>query len=180
MFFIIKTVHGVLKVLNSETAPSQIAAGIAFGLIVGLTPLFSLHNLIFFLIVCLFRVNLSMFFTSLGLFSIVGWALDPLWDKIGYALLVNFKAARPLWIELTTGAIWPFFRFNNTILIGSLTASLILFAPVFVEAIFLVKLYRRTLRVQIQDSAVMKALKATPIFGWYEKYQMLRQKFGIQ
>ncbi|MBN8555945.1 MAG: TIGR03546 family protein [Deltaproteobacteria bacterium] len=179
MFVIIKTIHSILKVLNSETHPSQLAAGVAFGLLVGLTPFLSLHNLIFFLIVCLFRINLSIFFLSTAFFSLIGWALDPLWDKIGYALLVNFKAARPVWIELSTGAIWPFFRFNNTIVIGSLAAGLVLFIPIWIETVILVKLYRRTLREQIRESKFLQILKATPFYTWYDKYQTLRQKFGL-
>ena len=35
----------VLKALNSNEAPWQISLGIIFGSILGLTPLFSLHNL---------------------------------------------------------------------------------------------------------------------------------------
>ena len=179
MFVIVKTIHSLLKVLNSETHPSQLGAAVAFGLLVGLTPFFSLHNLILFLFVCLFRVNLSLFFLSTAFFSIVGWALDPLWDKIGYALLVNFKSARPFWIELSSGPIWPFFHFNNTVVMGSLAAALILFIPIWIESIFLVKLYRRTLREQILTSKFMQILKATPFYTWYDKYQTLKQKFGI-
>lgn len=179
MFIIIKTIHGILKLLNSETSPIQMGAGIAFGMILGLTPLMSLHNLVIFLLVCLLRVNFSMFFLSWGWFSVLGFLLDPIFDGVGYWALVDLKSMRPFWIQITSGAIWPFFRFNNTIVMGSLLVSLILLIPVWILSIFLVKAYRAHWREQIRDSKFMKVLKATPLYGLYDKYQNLRQKFGL-
>lgn len=179
MFLIVKTIHSILKLLNSETAPSQLAAGIAFGAIVGLTPLMSLHNLFIFLIVCLFRVNFSMFFVSLGLFSFIGWACDPLWDRLGYALLVQLKVARPLWIYLSTGPLLPYFRFNNTIVIGSFVVALLIFVPVFAASIGAVKHYRQNWREKVLNSKAIKIFKATPIYGLYEKYEKAKEVMGI-
>lgn len=179
MFLIIKTIHNFLKLLNSETAPSQLAAGVSFGMIVGLTPFLSLHNLFIFLIVCLFRVNFSMFFLSMGVFSILSFALDPLFDGLGYLLLVNVGALRPLWIFLSTGPILPFFRFNNTIVLGSLVFSLIFLIPTWVVSVSLVKHYRETWAVSVKNSKLMKALRATPIYGLYEKYENLKAKFSL-
>jgi len=179
MFVIIKSLHSILKLLNSETSPWQIAAGVAFGSIVGFTPVASLHNLLLFFLVCLLRVNLSMFFMSFGFFKIIGWLLDPVWDRLGYFLLVELKAARPLWIEVSTGPILPFFRFNNTIVIGSLVTSLILFFPILLASAQGVKAYRLRWRERLKDSKLVKILKATPLYGIYEKYEAAKQKFGI-
>src|SRR5690606_19531317 len=101
-------------------------------MMVGITPLLSLHNLVLFLMVCLLRVNLSMFFVSVALFTLVGFILDPAFDWIGYKLLVEVGDLRSFWILITSGAIWPFFRFYNTVVLGSLALSLILFWPVFI------------------------------------------------
>lgn len=179
MLFLVKTIHNLLKVLNSQTARSQLAAGVVFGMIMGLTPLANLHNLFLFLLVCLFRVNLSMFFVSLGLFSIVGWLLDPVWDKFGYWLLVDFKAARPLWIQLSTGPLLPYFGFNNTVVIGALIVGLIMALPIFLISMLAIRLYRERWREKIQNSKAMKVLKALPFYGVYEKYQTAKTKMGL-
>lgn len=179
MFFLLKTLNNFLKLLNSETSPSQLSAGVAFGMIVGLTPFLSLHNLIIFFVVCLLRVNFSMFFLSLAGFKIVGFLADPFFDWLGYALLVHWESARPFWIAVTTGPLLPFFKFNNTIVMGSLFVSIVLWIPIFVFFVWFVKAYRQRYRERIQKSAFMKALKATPIYGLYEKYQAVRTKLSV-
>jgi len=177
--FILKTLNSLLKLLNGETAPSQIAAGIAFGLLVGLTPFLSLHNLFLFMLVFLLRVNLSMFFVSLGIFKLVAYWGDPAFDAFGYWMLVNLEVLRPFWISVTSGAVWPFFRFNNTVVIGSLVTGLLLWLPLFVWCIWAVKKYRSGWREQIRSSKFMKGLKATPIYGLYTKYESFREKMNI-
>ncbi len=179
MFVVLKTLNSFLKLLHSETAPSQLAAGVAFGMMVGLTPFMSLHNLVIFLIVCLFRVNFSIFFMSLAVFSILGFLMDPFFDWLGYVLLVDLRALRPFWILLMSGPIIPFFRFNNTIVTGSLTTSLFLFVPVFISFYYFVNIYRRSLREKLINSRFVKALRATPLYGFYQKYQNFREKLSV-
>lgn len=178
MLFLFKTLNNLLKLLNSETNPSQLAMGLGFGMIVGLTPLMSLHNLVFLFVVFLFRINLSMFFLSLAVFAMLSYALDPFFNVVGYWALVDWRWARPFWVEISTGALWPFFKFNNTIVMGSLLVSLLLFMPIVIFSIRGVRVYREKWREQIRDSRWVKALKATPLYGLYEKYQNLREKLN--
>lgn len=177
MLFFFKTLSQVLKLLNSETAPSQIAAGFCFGMIIGFSPFFTWHNLIIFLIVCLFRVNFSAFFLSTALCSILGFFLDPLFDGFGYFLLVKIEALRPLWITVSSAPILPFFRFNNTVVTGSLGLALFLFIPLFIVLIVMIKAYRKSWRGKIKQSKWMKALKATKLYGLYQKYENFRAKW---
>jgi uncharacterized protein (TIGR03546 family) len=179
MFLIIKTLHNFLKLLNSETSPAQLSAGVAFGMLLGFVPIASLSWICFFLLVCLFRVNFSMFFLSFALFGILSFALDPVFDWFGYLLLVDVEVLRPLWIQLTTVAIFPFFHFNNTIMAGSIGLGLVLFIPVFMTAKKLVLLYRKQWREKLQKSKAIMAFKATPFYGIYDKYQNLKTKFNL-
>lgn len=182
MLLLTKFLLKFLKLLNSETEPTQLAAGICFGLIVGFSPFFTWHNLIIFLLVCLFRVNLSMFFLSSAVFAILAFALDPVFDAFGYWLLVDMTAARPLWIWIASAPILPFFKLNNTVVLGSLAAGIVLFIPLFIWSTWAVKQYRKRWRQQIMNSKAMKALKATKLYGTlsglYEKYQSLQDKWS--
>jgi len=177
MLIILKTLHKLLKLLNSETAPSQLSAGIAFGMIVGLSPFFAWHNLVIFLLVFLLRVNLSMFFMATAFFAIIGFFMDPLFDRLGYFLLVELDVARSLWIWIASAPILPFFRLNNTVVMGSLALSLITYFPVFVVAIWAIGQYRKHWKEKIKDSKFMKWFKATKLYGLYEKYQNFQEKW---
>jgi uncharacterized protein (TIGR03546 family) len=176
VFLIVKTLHRFFTLLNSETSPAQLAAGISLGAIVGLTPLFTLHNLLIFLGVCLFRVNFSMFFLSFGWFSVLAFLLDPIFDVLGYALLVDFRLLRPCWISIAQNPFMPFFHWNNTIVMGSLVVSLVLAGPLFLLTLKAVRLYRERWREAILASPFMKFLKTTPLYGLFERYQNLKTK----
>jgi len=177
MFVFFKILTKILNLLNSETAPSQLAAGVCFGMIVGLSPFFTWHNLIIFLLVCFLRVNFSVFFLSSAFFAAIGYLMDPLFDWIGYQALVNFKEARPLWIYVSTAPVLSFFRFNNTVVLGSVLTSLILYIPVFIILVVLIHRYRRHWREKIKNSKWMKSLKTTKIYGLYMKYRAFRKKW---
>lgn len=178
MFFL-KTLNSLLKLLNGDKEPTQLASGVAFGLLVGLTPFLSLHNLVIFLVVCLFRVNFSMFFLTLGIAKLFAWIFDSGFDALGYWLLVDLKGLRDFWVSITTGAIWPFFRFNNTVVMGSLVVGIVLWLPVFIGFTLAVKKYRKTWREQMKNSKFVKALKATPLYGLYTKYEAFREKMSV-
>lgn len=179
MLIIMRSLVRLIDLLNSEKSPAQLVAGILFGAALGLSPFFTLHNLVLFLIVALFRVNLSMFFLSAAVFKLVGWVLDPAMDALGYALLVNFKAARPLWVYLSSSPIWPYFRFNNTIVIGSLALALLLSPFLIFFSLQGIRTYRTKWRAQIRESRTVKWLKATKFFALYEKVQGLREKASL-
>ncbi len=178
-FFILKTFYNLLKLLNSERNPAQLAAAVAFGMMVGLSPFVSLHNLVIFLLVCLFRVNLTMFFVSLGVFKIFAFVLDPVFDLLGYGLLVDFKALRPLWIAVTSGPIWPYFRFNNTIVIGSLVFGVIAWIPTYLGALAAVKAYRQHWRESLKNSKLLATLKTTPLYSMYLKYESFKERMSV-
>lgn len=175
---IIQSLMKLLQILNSQTSPSQLAAGVAFGMIVGLSPFFAWHNLIVFLLVCLFRVNLSMFFWSVAGFSVLGFILDPLFDILGYWILVDWSFARPWWIWISSAPILPFFRLNNTIVMGSLAFSLFLFGPVFFLATYAVKKYRTHWRALILNSKYFGILKTTRLYALYLRYEAAKEKWG--
>lgn len=181
MLLALKMISKFLQLLNSETAASQLAAGAAFGMIVGLSPFFTWHNLMIFLLVCLFRVNFAMFFLSTAVFAVLGFLLDPLFDALGYWLLVDVHSLRPLWIQIATAPILPFFRLNNTVVMGSLAFSLALFLPLFIFFTWAVIQYRKTWREKMKKSSWMRAVKATKVYSSFNKvyaqYVNLRDKW---
>ena len=74
----------LFKILRSQDSPSQIAWGFVLGMIIGLTPLFSLHNLVIFIIIVIFKVNAGMAILSFGVFSGIAFLADPFFHTFGY------------------------------------------------------------------------------------------------
>ena len=74
----LKFLRKLFKILNGDIDPKQIAAGFAFGAIIGLTPVFSLHNLIVLLLICIIRINVSSVIFSAAIFGLLSYLIAPL------------------------------------------------------------------------------------------------------
>jgi uncharacterized protein (TIGR03546 family) len=157
----------LLKVLNSETAPGQISLALCFAMIVGLTPLYSLHNILVLLLVLILRVNLSFFLLGWVLFSGIGYLLDPLFHRIGLAIL-SAESLEPFWTILYNITIFRLSNFNNSIVMGSLLFCLILFLPIYFISNSIITKYRDHILSWIRKTRVMQALKASKLFQAYE------------
>lgn len=158
----------LLKILNSESSPGQIALGFAFALFIGLTPFFSLHNLFIFLLVCVIRVNLGGFFFASAFFALLAFLLDPVSIALGEYLL-GHPDLQNLWTSLYQSDVWRAFKFNHTLLLGSVALSLILFIPIWVVFSILIKLYRTKLMAWFEKLKVVKFLKASKFYQAYER-----------
>lgn len=156
----------LIKALNSETDPSQISLGICFGLVVGLTPTLSLHNLIVLLLVLVLRVNVSAFITSTILFSGLAWAFDPHINRLGLAIL-QAEGLKGLWTTLYNMTLFRVERFNNSIVMGSLAASIALFLPAFFVLTFLIRQYRSHVLEWINRLKITQTLKGSRIYQIY-------------
>jgi uncharacterized protein (TIGR03546 family) len=149
-----------LKLLNSDVAPSQIAAGICFGMMLAFTPFWSLHNILVLFVICVFRVNIASTLVSMGVCALLAWGLDPYFIQLGEAILTNPEWT-PLWTTLYQQDIWRLAHFNNTMTMGSITVSLALFIPVFAISYFLIVRYRTHFMAYINKLKVVQWLKAS-------------------
>ena len=165
----IEIIAKLLKALNSETEPGQISLGLCLGMIAGLTPLISLHNLLILLLVLLLRVNLSTFILACGLFSGVAYLLDPLFHWIGLSILRS-SSLEGLWTALYNISLCRLEKFNNSIVMGSLVFSVVLFVPVCLISNLAIRRYRDHVLVWVRKSRIVQALKGS---GFYATYQRI-------
>lgn len=163
----IKLLAKLLRVLNSETDPGQISLGLCFAMVVGLTPLVSLHNLFVLLLVFILRVNLSAFVLGLALFTGIAYLLDPLFHRLGLAVLTASSLA-DLWTSLYQSVWWRLEHFNNSIVMGSLVFSVAMFVPVLLLLNFLIRRYRQHVMAWVQKSRIMQMFKARKLYQTYE------------
>ena len=164
----------LLAVLNSETEPGQITLGFCFAMVAGFPPLWSLHNILVLLLVLLLRVNLSAFLLGLGFFSAVAFTLDPLFHRLGLAVLTA-SSLEPLWTALYNQTLWRLEQFNDSIVMGSLLVSLVLFVPLLFTGNALIVRYRVHVLAWVQRMRIMKWLKVTQFWRLYERVSSLRK-----
>jgi len=162
----LRTLARLLRVLNSETDPAQIAGAVALAAVMGLTPLWSPHNLLVLLLVLLLRVNLSTFLVTFALFSGVAYLLDPAFHRLGLALLTS-EALQGMWTALYATVAGRLSGFNNTVLLGSLVASVVAAFALFPAVVYLVRRYRETVRAWVARSRLMVFLKANKFYRIY-------------
>ena len=157
----------LLKVLNSETEPGQISLALCFAMIAGFTPLFSLHNLLILLLVLILRVNLSSFILGLIFFSGIAYLLDPIFHLIGLKILTA-KSIETLWTSLYNITLFRLAKINNSVVMGSLLSSLILFIPTFILSRLAIIKYRSNLLQWIQKSRIIQVFKASKLYTAYQ------------
>lgn len=163
----IEMVAKALKVLNSETEPVQISLAVCFAMIIGLTPIWRLHNLLILLLVMTMRVNLSTFILSLGLFSAMAYLLDPLFHIIGMSVL-SAEALNTLWTAMYNNIILRFSRFNNSVTMGSLVFSVTLFIPLLLILNSAIRNYREHLLGWVRKTRIVQAFEASEFYRIYQ------------
>jgi len=170
MLTIVKLVQSLVKALHSEGTPGQLAAGIALGAILGLTPLVSLHNAVVFALIVMLNVSFPGAMLGWAVFVPVGFLLDPLFDWIGHRLLFT-PFLTPFFTSLYNMPVVPLTNFNNTVTLGSLVFSLVFFVPLYFAARWGVKRYRATIGERVRQSKWYRALTASRMYNVYRLFR---------
>ena len=170
MFTLLKLIQSIIKTLHSEGTPGQVAAGIALGAVLGLTPVMNLHNLIIFSLIVLLNVSFGGGMLGWALFVPIGFLLDPAFDRIGASLL-QATSLRPLWTSWYNTPLVPYTNFNNTVVLGSVVAWVVLAIPIFFAARWGITRYRATIGERVRQSKFYKAVTASQVYNWYKLFR---------
>jgi uncharacterized protein (TIGR03546 family) len=170
MLALLKLIQSIIKTLHSAGTPGQVAAGVALGSALGLTPLVNLHNLVILSLLVLLNVSFGGGMLGWALFVPIGFLLDPLFDKIGLSLLTG-PSLRPLWTDWTNTPILPFTNFNNTVVLGSFVSWVVLAIPIFFAARYGITRYRGTVGERVRQSRFYKAVTASQVYNIYKIFR---------
>jgi uncharacterized protein (TIGR03546 family) len=170
MLALLKLIQSLIKTLHSAGTPGQVAAGMALGSALGLTPIMNLHNLAIFSLLVLLNVSFGGGMLGWMLFVPIGFLLDPLFNLIGLKLLTA-EALRPLWTGWTNTPLLPYTNFNNTIVLGSFVAWVALAVPIFFAARYGVAKYRATVGERVRQSRLYKAVTASQVYNIYKMFR---------
>ena len=160
-----------MKSLNSQGTPGQLAAGLALGSALGLTPLMNLHNLVLLAAAMLFNVSFGGFLLGWALFVPVGFALDPVFDAIGRTLLIGATGLRPMWTAWYNAPVLPLTNFNNTVVLGSFVCWAVLAIPLFFVLRSLVAQYRERVYARLKRTRFFQAVTASKLFNIYSLFR---------
>lgn len=164
---ILQFLQQLFKALNSEGTPGQVGLGMAIGLCFGLTPLVSLHNLVVLAIAMLSTVSMPGVFLGWAIATPLGFALDPLFDRLGMALLMQ-DALAPFFTWVVNTPVVALSRLNNSIVLGSLVVWLALLIPMFFVFRVLVARYRADVYAHVQKWKVVQVVKGSRMWDLYQ------------
>ena len=159
----------LLKALNSDASPWQLAWGFTLGMIMGLSPMLGLHTVILLFVVLFFRVNLSAFLLAWGLFSLLALPLGTLMAEIGESMLTQASLV-PLWTQLYSSTLGQLTQFYHTLTLGSLVLALVISPFLLVASKLLIVQYREKLMVWVNKIKLVQFIKGT---NFYRLYQAL-------
>jgi uncharacterized protein (TIGR03546 family) len=172
MTLILKQVFAFLKMLNSETGHNQIAAGIAAGFILGMTPMLSLQTLLVFICIFFFRIQAGAAFLAAFFFAFIAWLLDPVFHAVGVGIL-EMDSLQGLFTTMYNVPLLPLTRFNNTIVMGSGVVAVVLSPFIYFISRAMILKYRETVLARIKNTKFWKAMQATSLYKWYYTYDNL-------
>ncbi|MFP8489436.1 DUF2062 domain-containing protein [Gracilimonas sp. Q87] len=173
MFLILKYFAKLLKALASEASPSQIAGGMILGMIIGLTPIMSFHNLFIVVLIMVLRVNIGMALLSFMIFSGVAYLADPLFHNFGIWLL-ELEGLQETYTNMYNNEWWALTKFYNTVVIGSFVTAVILSIPAFPLFRILVLQYREKIHAKVQKLKIVQAFKSTNLYSIYKTVNRVR------
>jgi len=158
---LLKAIGKLITALNGNIKKSQIAAGLAWGVLLGLVPSGSFFGIVLLLV--------SFFFShhhwSKLFVMIILKLLSPFFiywvDFIGWEIL-HFDAFFPFFTAMYNMPFVPFTKFNNTLVMGGLALGLVLWLPSFLIFLALIPMYRNHIAVKIRNSKIVKTLANSP------------------
>lgn len=151
------TLKKIWNALNHAGKPWQIAMAITLGMVVGFTPLLSLHNIVVLFAVFIFNIHLSIFILAVSFFGMLGLLLDPLFAYLGESILLS-QGYEQLFTTWFNDPIGHLTYFNNTITMGSFVISLLLFSFVYKFSSVLITKYRTVIAIKLKNIPILNKI----------------------
>ena len=164
----IKAIAKLIYALNSNMKKTQIAAGIAWGMMLGLIPTGNFFWIVLFLVSFFFNHHHGIKIAFMALFILISPSYVMLIDRLGWEIL-HIEALVPMYTSLFNMPFVPFTKFNNTLVIGGLAAGLVLFFPVYFLFLPIIVFYRNKISPKLRNSAIIKTIAKFPFLKAIEK-----------
>ncbi|MFH1665536.1 MAG: TIGR03546 family protein [Candidatus Omnitrophota bacterium] len=125
----------IIRLLESNVSPEEIAAGVCLGMFMGFIPL---NGPMVFLLVALFliiKLNRLSVVITLPVFKLLYvLGVSSVTDMMGGYLLIDVRQLTYLWRWVTGLPVIAYLDLNNTLVAGGAALSVILCVPVFMAS----------------------------------------------
>jgi uncharacterized protein (TIGR03546 family) len=167
MLTLIKLIRNLFKQLKSDLTPAQIAVGVFFGAVAGLTP-FGLHLLLLFTLALLVNCSMAACLLVFGTLKPVGLALGGASFGTGVSLLQSDGATAALIRGLSSAPVLAWLGFDRYVVAGGYAIAVpiaVVFAAVFGLA---VASYRKKLAPKLADAAWFEKAMKNGLFRFFK------------
>ena len=171
MYWIVRLLQKLFRALNSDGTPGQVAAGVTLGAAIGLTPVASLHNLVFVALIFLMNVSIPGALLGWVVFGGAAFALDPIFDRVGTGLLLSEGGLQGVWATIYNTPVLAFTNLTNSVVLGSLIGWLALALPIFFGARWAISRYREKVYARYKDARAFKAIRASKLYNAYRMFR---------
>ncbi len=163
----IRPIISLIRALQSNTSPAEIAAGAAFALFFGFTPMNHPHVIVLVLCFFLFKINRGATLLILPLFKLA-YVLGAvhLADKLGGYLLVDFAPLHGFWEWAVGAPVLAYLDLNNTLVTGGLALAAIASPVIFLAIWQCVLAYRTTVKTRLDKLGANQWLQRLVITRW--------------
>ncbi len=158
----LKAIVKLVAALNSNKGVGEVAAGVAFGLLLALVPAGNLLWAALVLATWFLKVNFAVEMLVAAVLKLAAPLFDPLLDSLGAAVL-TLPPLQGLFTALYNVPLVPLTRFNNTVVMGGLLAGIALWVPAYLVSRMLVRLYREKAKPRIEASRLYKWFRRLPL-----------------
>jgi len=165
---LLKGIAKLVLALNGNVKKSQIASGIAWGVLLGLVPAGNFFWIILFIVSFFFRHNHGAKIFGMAIIKFFAPILVYQVHAFGEWILYT-EAFKSFFTLMYNMPFVPFTKFNNTVVMGGLAGGVILWIPVFALFMILIPLYRNHLAPKIRESKLLKTIAKFPLFKLVEK-----------
>jgi uncharacterized protein (TIGR03546 family) len=128
--YVVRPLRRAVQAMLAGDSPSQLAAGFALGMILGLMPKGNLIALSLCVLLFSLRVNAPLGVVAVAMFSWISTLTDPISAHFGREVLA-IDALQPTYASIYNMPLGPWWGFHNTAVVGSLIIGMYLVVPVF-------------------------------------------------
>jgi uncharacterized protein (TIGR03546 family) len=152
----------LLAALNANSRPGEIGGAFACGVMLALIPGGNLLWFVLFIIFFLLKIHTATMLFILLAVSGFSYLADPLFHRTGLYVL-SIPALEPVFAAAADLPLVGFTSFNDSVVMGSLLWSILLWVPAYVLGVALVRVYRKKLAPRLAENRLVKAFQRVPL-----------------
>lgn len=153
----------LLKALQSDASPWQLAWGFSLGMVLGITPLW-LPSVAVFLLILVLRVNVGASLAGWAIFGGLALLLAPWAHQLGEWWLLHPEWAS-FWTSMYQYRLWQVAHFHHTLTLGSWVFAVVLFVPTAFFGRAMVPILRTHVLPTLQRYHLLRTSKGAGLFS---------------